>query len=132
MAADFSRRIFDPRKHYSGVLMQEGRVQLDADWNEQLDIGRYRTQTETQDVIGPSGAPLNGGGFAIGIVTGGADLTISAGRFYAEGLLCELEQPITYTRQPDFPDPTFTVSVTSPPLSPPTSPPTFGRRLALA
>ena len=26
------------RKHYAGVLMQQGRVQLDADWNEQLGM----------------------------------------------------------------------------------------------
>ena len=38
MPGDYSRRIFRNRKHYSGVLMQQGRVQLDADWNEQLDI----------------------------------------------------------------------------------------------
>ena len=35
---DFTRTTFDPTHHYSGVRMQQGRVQLDADWNEQLDI----------------------------------------------------------------------------------------------
>ncbi len=27
---------FEARKNYAGVLMQEGRVQTDADWNEQV------------------------------------------------------------------------------------------------
>ena len=38
MKGDFTRFSFDPAKHYSGVRMQQGRVQLDADWNEQQSI----------------------------------------------------------------------------------------------
>ncbi len=38
MKSDISRSSFDARKHYSKVVMQQGRVQLDADWNEQQDI----------------------------------------------------------------------------------------------
>ncbi len=33
MKADFSRNTFDPGKHYSRVLEQQGRVQVDADFN---------------------------------------------------------------------------------------------------
>ena len=44
MPGDYSRNTFDPRRHYSGVLMQQGRVQLDADWNEQLAITAHRAQ----------------------------------------------------------------------------------------
>ena len=35
MKGDFSRETFDRARHYSAVLLQQGRVQLDADWNEQ-------------------------------------------------------------------------------------------------
>ena len=42
MPGDYSRNTFDPRRHYSGVLMQQGRVQLDADWNEQQAIAAHR------------------------------------------------------------------------------------------
>ena len=35
MKGDVSRETFDATKHYSGVRMQQGRVQTDADWNEQ-------------------------------------------------------------------------------------------------
>jgi hypothetical protein len=35
---DFSRITFRPDRHYSAVLMQQGRVSLDSDWNEAVDI----------------------------------------------------------------------------------------------
>ena len=38
MKGDFTRLTFQPEKHYSSVRLQQGRVQLDADWNEQADI----------------------------------------------------------------------------------------------
>ena len=98
---DISRRTFDPKKHYSGVLQQQGRVQVDADWNEQLAIQHHRTQTETVDVIGQCGAPRNGGGFKIEAAPNGADVTISPGRIYVGGLLCELESTavaVTFTQ----------------------------------
>jgi len=38
MSGDYSRKTFDPLRDFSGVLMQQGRVQLDADWNELVGI----------------------------------------------------------------------------------------------
>ena len=38
MRGDFTRDSFNPAKAYTRVLMQQGRVQLDADWNEQNSI----------------------------------------------------------------------------------------------
>ena len=38
MSSDFSRQRFKPSKNFSSVLMQQGRVQLDADWNELLEM----------------------------------------------------------------------------------------------
>lgn len=70
MKGDFSRLTFDPCKHYSSVRMQQGRVQLDADWNEQQDITAYRIETEIKDFLGQSGAPEAAAGFAI--TAGGA------------------------------------------------------------
>ncbi|HVF26595.1 MAG TPA: DUF6519 domain-containing protein, partial [Pyrinomonadaceae bacterium] len=86
---DFSRDTHDPKKHYSGVLMQQGRVQLDADWNEQLSLQLYRTELETRDVVGLSGVPKKTGGFLIGLTPDKLDLTIAPGRIYVGGLLCE-------------------------------------------
>ena len=124
MPGDYSRKIFRPKKHYGGVLMQQGRVQLDADWNEQLDIANYRTQIETIDVIGQTGVPKKNDGFKIGVSQNGSDLSIAKGRIYVEGLLCELEETASYTNQPYLPNPDFTA-----PSSPPSSPPQSGLNL---
>jgi hypothetical protein len=101
MMGDISRKTFDPRKHYSGVLQQQGRVQVDADWNEQLAIQHHRTETESRDVIGQCGVPEKGGGFKIEKTPGEHDLMISPGRIYVDGLLCELDTtavPVTFTQ----------------------------------
>jgi hypothetical protein len=122
MPSDISRKLFDPKKHYSGVQMQQGRVQLDADWNEQLDIGQYRTFTESIDVIGASGVPKNvnnGNSFKI-TVPNLNDIRIDFGRMYVGGLLCELDKAVTYGTQPHYPEPDkgyFTANPASP-LSP--------------
>ncbi len=91
MAGDFSRNSVNPVKHYSGVLMQQGRVQVDADWNEQLALQHHRIYTETRDVIGNCGTPKEGGGFKVSVAPGGGDLLIAPGHYYVHGLLCELE-----------------------------------------
>ena len=58
MKGDFSRDTFDSKKHYSRVLMQQGRVQTDADWNEQQAItGVIAKKPTTTDIIGACGAP---------------------------------------------------------------------------
>ena len=38
MKGDFARVTFDPSRHYSQVFQQQGRVLLEADWNEQAHI----------------------------------------------------------------------------------------------
>src|SRR5437867_10388506 len=98
--SDISRVTFDPKKHYIGVLMQQGRVQLDADWNEQQAIHQYQGETTTRDVVGLCGAPIHDAGFAIG--TDGDQLIIGKGRFYVDGILCENDTDLPYDRQPDF------------------------------
>jgi hypothetical protein len=92
---DITRVTFDPARHLSGVRMQQGRVQLDADWNEQVDIVAHRERAAGRDLIGPSGAPKDGGGFGIGATTDGTDLTIGSGRIYVSGVLCENESSST-------------------------------------
>lgn len=104
MKGDFSRRTFDPTKHYRGVLMQQGRVQVDADWNEEVDAAYTREVTEALDEIGSSGYPSSiPDSFKIGIVSGGTDLTIGNGRYYVDGILCVKGQPDTLLTQQDLP-----------------------------
>jgi hypothetical protein len=134
MAGDYSRRTFLPEKHYSGVLMQQGRVQLDADWNEQWEILQHRLSRETVDIIGLTGVPKKDGGFYISLASGGTDLNISPGRIYIDGLLFELGKgsPATYFHQPYYPDPDASYFVGSPPESPVDSPPTGSNLTNLA
>jgi len=121
MPGDYSRQTFRQKQNYSGVFEQQGRVQTDADWNEQLEIQLYRTNTEAKDVIGQSGVPKENNGFEITKAAGGHDLAIGAGRIYVEGLLCELEDGnATYANQPYLTNPDFT-ALASPPSSPPGS-----------
>lgn len=101
MKGDFTRSTFDKTKHYCSVRMQQGRVQTDADWNEQSDIQTHRDETTTQDVVGPCGGPLHQAGFLI--TPDGENLRIGPGRYYVDGILCENESGVLFTEQPDFP-----------------------------
>jgi hypothetical protein len=100
MKGDFTRFTFDPKKHYSSVRMQQGRIQLDSDWNEQAEIQLYHSRITNDDVIGLCGAPKHNPGFAMGISSG--DLTIGRGRYYVQGILCENELDVSYSNQPDL------------------------------
>ncbi len=62
---DFSRSTFDPAKGYRSVLMQQGRVQVDADWNEQADLQRHSLVSAMADVLGTSGAPARWPGYRV-------------------------------------------------------------------
>ena len=101
---DSTRSTFKRENNYNGVRMQQGRVQLDADWNEQVDINSYRIETETQDVIGLCGAPLAGGGFKIDpTMPDKGNLNISKGSIYVHGILCENLEDVNITDQLDLP-----------------------------
>ena len=107
MKGDFSRLTFDPKKHFSSVRMQQGRVQLDADWNEQLDVTMHRLEAEITDFVGPSGVPADAqdqsNSFAIAVTEAGDMLTIGPGRCYLAGKLFENETQLGFTEQPDYP-----------------------------
>ena len=103
MKGDFSRWTFDSGKHYHGVLKQQGRVDVDADWNEQGAIVDHRVETETLDVVGQCGAPVGDAGFMVSVDTTGKIVSISAGRAYIDGILCENAAACALTAQPDEP-----------------------------
>jgi uncharacterized protein DUF6519 len=102
MKDDFTRDTFDPTKHFSRVLMQQGRVTLDADHNEQTDILLYYLRTLARDILGPYAAPSDGGGFRL-TSTAAHPLVITAGRLYVDGILVENEDDCPYDDQPDYP-----------------------------
>ena len=102
MKGDFSRVSFDRTRHARGLLMQQGRVQLDADWNELQEVQSYRVETEAVDVIGPSGVPKLDNGFALSLMAP-ATLTVGQGRIYVDGLLAENDDDVPVTAQPFLP-----------------------------
>ena len=109
MKADLSRQTFDSEKRYSGVLMQQGRVLLDAEWNEQQEIHQHRAEVGAENVIGPSGTPMGEDGKATGfeITTQNGKLYIGEGHIYVDGVLFvnDSEDPIPYDGQPHPPNP---------------------------
>ncbi len=127
MRGDFTRDSFDPNRHFSRVLMQQGRVQLDADWNEQASIMLHLLRTMACDIFGPHGGPDSPHlGFEVltkevksweprldALVKGPehdvfhdkleeGDALICAGRYYVHGILVENERPILYSMQPGY------------------------------
>jgi Family of unknown function (DUF6519) len=109
MKADLTRNTFDPRKHFTRVLMQQGRVQLDADWNEQAAILLRYLQALAADLIGPHGGPTANLGFRIADSNPATDFAISPGHYYVDGILCELASPsvpvpLSQPNQPNQPN----------------------------
>ena len=88
MSFDLSRVRFDARQDFLGVVMQQGRVQLDADWNEWVaQLGR-RLQAGSWDTFNGSVVPrTTPDGFRI--EAAGGNLSIGPGRMYVDGLLAE-------------------------------------------
>lgn len=97
MHADFTRWTFDPTRGYRAVLLQQGRLLLDADVNEQAEIVRHHDEARSRHTVGPVGGPVHGAGFAITDAAGDApsapvpwaDLRVSTGVYYVDGVLCE-------------------------------------------
>ena len=115
MPGDYTKFTHKPEKRYSSVLMQQGRVQLDADSNEQVEILKRRWEVQAMDTFGkcvvPTSIPGNATAFQI-TIAGPDDLNIDAGRMYVDGLLAEIfetetspSQPISYLNQPFYPQP---------------------------
>lgn len=99
MPGDYTRRTFDPGKDGAGVYLQQGRVTLDADFNELVDLFDRRMRVTTDDIFGansrqatdlirrvvvPTETP---DGFALTLA--GTSFAIGAGRAYVDGILVD-------------------------------------------
>ena len=97
MSGDYSRVRFDPRIDLSGVLMQQGRVQLDSDWNEWVAVLDRRLRAESVDTFGVHVTPGITGVAVVSpqtpdafkIEAAGGNISIGRGRMYVDGLLAE-------------------------------------------
>jgi hypothetical protein len=131
MKGDFTRDSFDLQKPYSRVIMLQGRVQLDADWNEQTSLTFFYARTVVRDILGRGAGPAGHCGFAIATeadVTAPAgkapdpfppevrealnkysaalkkgDLLLLPGRYYVGGIAVELGAAMLYGAQTGYP-----------------------------
>jgi hypothetical protein len=108
MKGDFSRDTFDPRRRFSRVLLQTGRLLIDADWNEQAAILLHTLRSAISDFAG--GVAAIGDAFLIEPLLesdGNArsnDFLIAPGHLYVDGILCENDhEHLRFTAQPDLP-----------------------------
>jgi hypothetical protein len=123
MKGDFTRDTFDASRHFSRVLMQQGRVQFDADFNEQAAILLHYLQALAADLIGSHGGPFDNLGFGIvdaatlkpeeqerlrslkTLPLPAGDFLIGRGHYYVDGVLCENEDYVRYGAQINHPQP---------------------------
>lgn len=103
---DISRFLFQPAKHYTGARMQQGRVILDSDFNENEQLDDEDLRRDLLNVIGSPGTPQEDPGFAVTDVgassDGRLDFVIGAGAIYLGGLRFRLEQAQHFLNQTDF------------------------------
>lgn len=117
MKGDFSRLIFNPNSNYISVLRQQGRVDLDSDWNEQTEIWTEYHRQLAADLIGPFGVPqgpndINTDNINALRITdfnqgpaGVFDFKIERGMAYIGGYLYRLHKDVSYRTQIDCPEP---------------------------
>jgi hypothetical protein len=111
MKGDFSRLSDERSENFAGVLHQQGRVLLDADWNAQTAITVGWQDTAGRDIIGAGVAAVpadDQGGFQIvsavhAAGTSTVQLIVNPGRVWADGLAARLS---------DESDPLSTAAVT--------------------
>ncbi|MFZ1428393.1 MAG: DUF6519 domain-containing protein, partial [Geminicoccaceae bacterium] len=108
MAGDYSRFSFRPERRVAAVAMQQGRVQLDADWNEQGEVVDQRIRKLAKDVWGRAWISKRTTPDAFKLTpVAGPDVAIGTGRLYADGLAPEVlpGEAWTYLKQPFLPVP---------------------------
>jgi len=100
LKGDFSRLTFRPGRHYSAVLLQQGRVLLDSDWNEEAAIASNANRVLARDLLGPHAGV--GEGFSIrersGARSGRWDFLIEPGVYYVDGIRCENAESVSCRR----------------------------------
>jgi len=122
MAGDYTRFTFRPQRDYSGVFKQQGRVDLDADFNEYIEIIDRHWRSETLDIVNHCVVPNTTPDAFLVIPTAMGAFDIGIGRMYVDGIQVEnfglppLEflsdlgnevgtTPIPYNDQPYLPAP---------------------------
>jgi hypothetical protein len=110
MAGDRARVSYDPSRMWRGLIAQQGRVSLEADWNEAAMIADERDRQATLDVVGRFATP-DRGYEVTGVAPGGEraraatrDFVIEPGTLYVGGERLCLTERVLYSEQPDWLD----------------------------
>src|SRR5262245_37341676 len=101
MGSDIARVSFDPTRQYRSVVLQQGRVTLEADGNEASRIASEALRLETIDIIGPAGTPDDG--YKVGVDASG-NVVVLPGTMYLGGWRLVLDAPVKLDNQPDWLD----------------------------
>lgn len=103
---DVTRFLLQPRKHYSGVRMQQRRTITEADFSEGEQIRDEIQRRARVDLIGESGSPDHGYRVdpnSLEILPNDTiDFALSAGRFYVGGQELELFEDERFRFQRDW------------------------------
>ena len=104
MPGDVERDTFYTDLRFANVDLQQGRLLLPAEFNEQSAIHHHFLRTFIVDLVGRSWSA--GTGFTIG--TDGSGLSkigIEQGHYYVDGILCENKVKCAFESQPFGPTP---------------------------
>jgi hypothetical protein len=110
VAGDRARVSHDPSRRWRGLIAQQGRVTLEADWNEAEAIGLERDRRLTLEAVGRFGTPDRGYAVTAIPALGGpagatpGDLIIGPGTLYVGGERLDLDGPVRWSSQPDWLD----------------------------
>lgn len=102
MHGDFILNPLSARRDVSRVLMQQGRVLLDSDWNEQVDVIVGSTRQLAADLLG-NYTGMSPGAFKV--AEHGGNLTVADGVYYVDGIRCWNPPPVVATGGIATPDP---------------------------
>ena len=104
MGSDRARISYDEKQQYRSVVMQQGRVTLEADWNEAQQIAGEETREHALDFVGPAGTPDDG--YAVTFPAGlpAFDFQVGAGTMYVGGERVALAAPLQYSVQSEWLD----------------------------
>ncbi len=101
MASDRARLSHDPSRQYRSLVLQQGRVSLEADTNEASRLAETALRQDIIDIVGPMGTPDDG--YEVKVGSGGG-LGIGAGSYYVGGWRVALDEPIRLGEGPDEAD----------------------------
>ncbi len=100
MTGDYTKVPLRPSDRWTGARMQQGRVQLDHEFNLNLDAAARAARGAAADVIGPAGVVAGSQDFQVGVTGSGAlEISVHAGRMWVDGLMAYAPESFAYSSQ---------------------------------